>query len=128
MAKRNHRRDFLKQAGVAGVGFWVAGTSVRAESKSPNEKLNVAVIGCGGKGSSDTDGCASENIVALCDVDETRAGKTFEKYPDAARYQDFRKLLEERKDIDAVVVSTPDHTHAPASIMAMKLGKHVYCQ
>lgn len=125
---RNHRRDFLKQAGLAGVGFWVAGTSRADESKSANEKLNIAVIGAGGKGASDTDGCAGENIVALCDVDEKTAGKTFEKYPNAQRFQDFRKMLEERKDIDAVVVATPDHTHAPASIMAMKLGKHVYCQ
>lgn len=131
MARRlrlSDRRRFIQQTAVAGMGFWVAAGTTRGESRSANEKLNVAVIGCGGKGASDTDGCAGENIVALCDVDEQRAGKTFEKYPQAARYKDFRKMLEQRKDIDAVVVSTPDHTHAAASIMAMKLGKHVYCQ
>lgn len=122
------RRDFIKTTAVVGAGYFISGKAARADSDSPNEKLNVAVIGCGGKGSSDTDGVSGENIVALCDVDDERASKTYEKYPNARRYRDFRALLEKECSLDAVVVSTPDHTHAHASVMAMRLGKHVYCQ
>ena len=122
------RRAFLKGTAAAGFGFWVSARSVYSESKSPNEKLNIGVIGCGGKGASDTDAVASQNIVALCDVDEDNAKETFKKYPNAKKYKDFRKMLEEEKSLDAVIVATPDHVHAPAGIMAMKLGKHLYCQ
>ncbi len=95
----------------------------------PSEKLNIAGIGVGGKGAGDIGAVSSENIVALCDVDEKQAGKTFEKYPQAKRYKDFRRMLEkEQKNIDAVVVATPDHVHAVASIMAIKMGKHVYTE
>jgi predicted dehydrogenase len=139
MKAKTSRRDFLKQTSLAGVGFWVAGGLSLADSKSPNEKLNIACIGVGGKGSSDTDQAAQcGNIVALCDIDdntlnakaeETTKDKKAKKFPHAKKYNDFRKMLEEMdKQIDAVTVSTPDHTHAPASIMAMKMGKHVYCQ
>jgi predicted dehydrogenase len=96
-------------------------------SKSPNEKLNIACIGAGGMGASDIRNFVDENIVALCDVDEARAADTFNAFPKAAKYKDFRKMLE-RKDIDAVSVSTPDHIHAVAAAAAMHLGKHVYCQ
>jgi len=98
--------------------------------KSPNEKLNIAAIGAGGKGRGDITDCfkLGENIVALCDVDWNRAAKTFEVIPDAKRYKDYRNMLEEMKEIDAVTISTPDHTHAPAAYMAMKMGKHVYVQ
>ena len=95
-----------------------------------NERFYVAGIGVGGKGAGevrDVTG-AGGTFVALCDVDESRAGKTYEKFPDAKRYTDFRAMLEKEKGIDAVTVSTPDHTHAVASLMAMSLGKHVYCQ
>lgn len=95
---------------------------------SPNEKLNVAAIGAGGKGSSDISACRKENIVALCDVDWDRAARTFEYLPKVKRYKDYRIMLEEMPEIDAVTISTPDHTHAPAAYMAMKLGKHVYVQ
>jgi len=95
---------------------------------SPNEKLFVAGIGVGGKGSSDVDGCASETIVALCDVDWDRAGPTFERYPKAKKYRDFRDMLEKEKHIDAVTVSTADHVHAVAAMTAIKMGKHVYVQ
>ena len=88
------RRDFIKTTAVVGAGYFISGTPARADESSPNNKLNVAVIGCGGKGSSDTDGVAGENVVALCDVDDERAGKTYEKYPNARRYRDFRVLLE----------------------------------
>jgi predicted dehydrogenase len=96
---------------------------------SPNEKLNVAAIGAGGKGRGDILSCAkTENVVALCDVDWDRAARTFEELPDVPRFRDFRIMLEKMPEIDAVTISTPDHTHAPAAYMAMKLGKHVYVQ
>ena len=122
------RREFLRQSAALGTAWWVSsGAPAWAESKSANEKLNVGCIGCGGKGYSDIQGVASENIVALCDVDESRAAKAAADFPAAKRYQDFREMLEKEK-LDAVVVSTPDHTHAAAAVMAMRLGKHVYCQ
>jgi len=96
--------------------------------KSPNEKLNVAAIGAGGKGASDIDGCASENIIALCDPDSKTAAKTFAKYPKATQYKDFRVMLDKEKTLDAVTISTPDHTHAIAAMWAMQRGIHVYVQ
>lgn len=96
---------------------------------SANEKLNLAVIGAGGRGSANLSEMASENIVALCDVDERRAADSFASYPQAKKYHDFRKLLDEMdQQIDAVVISAPNHIHAPASVMAMRMGKHVYCE
>ncbi len=95
---------------------------------APSEKLNIAGIGVGGRGGDDLRAVESENIVALCDVDERRAAGTFRRYPKAKRYRDFRGMLEEQKEIDAVVVATPDHTHAAASMAAIKMGKHVYCE
>jgi predicted dehydrogenase len=96
---------------------------------SPNEKLNLAGIGVGGMGKGDVNGCSSENIVALCDVDWKSAEETFYRFPDAKQYKDFRKMLEEMgDDIDGCIISTPDHTHAPAAYMAMKMGKHVRVQ
>jgi len=125
---RQPRRDFLKASALAGAGYFVAGGTTPALSRSANEKLNIAVVGCGGKGQSDTEHAGSQNIVALCDVDDHRGAASFKKFPDAKRYKDFREMLEKEKSIDAVVVSTPDHTHAPAAAMAIRLGKHVYCQ
>jgi predicted dehydrogenase len=94
-----------------------------------NSKLNIAGIGVGGRGAADIEGVAGENLVALCDVDHNHAAKTFAKFPSAKRYTDFRRMLEEIHDeIDAVVIGTPDHTHAAAGVMAMKLGKHCYCE
>jgi predicted dehydrogenase len=95
---------------------------------SPNEKLNIAGIGIGGRGRSNLKECANENIVALCDVDEKYAGKTFAAYPNAKRYKDYRVMLDKQNDIDAVMVATPDHTHAIISMAAIRLGKHVYCE
>lgn len=95
---------------------------------SPNEKLNVAAIGAGGKGLSDIMACRNENVVALCDVDWDRCQEAFYRLPDAKRYKDYRNMLEAHPEIDAVTISTPDHTHAPAAYMAMKMGKHVYVQ
>jgi predicted dehydrogenase len=130
MNRRTNRRDFLKQSTLAGVGFWVAGGLARADSKSPNDKINIACIGVGGKGHSDTEQAAQfGNIVALCDIDDNTLNSMAAKFPEARKYNDFRKMLDEMgKQIDAVTVSTPDHTHAPASLMAMRMKKHVYCQ
>jgi predicted dehydrogenase len=131
MTRRTNRRDFLKQTTLAGVGFWAAGGVTLAQPKAANDKLNIAVIGAGGQGGGNLNNIAGqgENIVALCDVDEKRAANGFNKFTSAKKYHDFRKMLDEMgKEIDAVVVSTPDHTHAPASMMAMKMGKHVYCE
>jgi len=94
----------------------------------PSEKLNIAGVGVGGQGGWDLEQVAAENIVALCDVDWDYAAHTFKKYPRAKTYKDFRKLFDKEKGIDAVVVGTPDHIHAPVSMMAIKLGKHVYCE
>ncbi len=94
----------------------------------PSDKLNIACVGVGGKGRSDVQKVSSENLVAFCDVDDERAAETYQKFPDVRRYRDFRVMLEKEKDIDAVVVSTPDHTHAVISMMAIKMGKHVFCQ
>ena len=120
------RRAFLRASALAAGATLLPACATRR--KSPNDKLNVAIIGCGGKGDSDAAGVAGENIVALCDVDENTLKKAAEKYPGARLYRDYRRMLDEQKDIDAVTVSTPDHQHAPASMMAIKLGKHVYCQ
>ena len=97
---------------------------------SPNEKLNIAAIGAGGKGFSDIMSCKmlGENVVALCDVDWDRCAEAFYRIKDVKQYKDYRNMLEEMKEIDAVTISTPDHMHAPAAYMAMKLGKHVYVQ
>ena len=97
--------------------------------KSPNEKLNIAAVGAGGKGYSDITGCKSENIVALVDPDEKRASRAFTEYPNAAKYKDFRRMFDkETNNIDAVTVSTPDHMHGTVAMWAMARGKHVYCQ
>ena len=94
----------------------------------PSEKLHIAGIGVGGMGAANLGKLESENIVALCDVDQDYAAQTFKKYPQAKIYSDYRELLEKQKDIDAVVIATPDHTHAVIAMAAMKAGKHVYCQ
>src|SRR5687768_15030884 len=122
------RRRFLKYSSLAGAAAFGAPYIMRAQDQPAINKLNIAVIGAGGKGAGDTDACATENIVALCDVDQKTLDGRKEKYPNAKLYKDYRRMLEEMKEIDAVIVSTPDHHHAPASIMAMKMGKHVYCQ
>jgi len=123
------RRNFLRKAAWSGAGLVILQNSRLVRGTAANEKLNIAGIGVGGRGADDMDGVAGENIVALCDVDHTHAAKTFARFPDAKRYTDFRKMLYEvQDDIDAVVIGTPDHTHAPAGVMAMKLHKHCYCE
>jgi predicted dehydrogenase len=124
------RRRFLSGAAMASTAFMVVPSHVLGLDgfKPPSEKLNIAGIGIGGQGANDLEALSSENIVALCDVDSAYAAGTFKKYPNAKVYKDYRKMLEEQKDIDAVVVATPDHLHACVSMAAIKLGKHVYCE
>ena len=128
--KHHDRRTFLKTTALTGAGFWVAGTADAELDSSPAEGIRFACIGVGGKGASDTADAARHGVVvALCDVDEIRLDKAARKYPKAKKYHDFRKMLDESgKSIDAVTVSTPDHTHAAAAAMAMRLGKHCFCQ
>lgn len=124
------RRFFMSAVGTAMAGCATGRTPslVRMGYRSPNEKLNVAAIGSGGKGRSDIVGCVSENIVALCDVDWNRAAASFDRFPNAERYVDFREMLDKEKSIDAVTVSTPDHTHTVAAMAAIQRKKHVYVQ
>lgn len=129
-AERSSRRSFLKTAALAGSSFWITD---RLPGRDPVrrgrlDKLNVAVIGCGGKGYSDAKACAGENIVALCDVDQQRAAKLWSEFESARKYHDFREMLDREGDLDAVVISTPDHTHAVAATRAMQRGLHVFCQ
>ncbi len=132
MSKRTDRRQFLKTTALTGIGFWIATRSGAQESKSPNERIAIAGIGLGNQGSTDTNNVSKlGDMVAICDVDETRLNKagSWWNYPNAKKYTDFRKMLEEMdKSIDAVTVSTPDHIHAPAALTAMRMGKHCYCQ
>lgn len=130
MRKGANRRDFLKASAAAGVGYWVAGRAVAQESKSPNEQINFACIGVDGKGASDSaDAGRHGNVVALCDIDRQRLDKAGLRWPNAKKYTDYRKMLDEMgMSIDAVTVSTPDHHHAPAALRAMRMGIHCFCQ
>jgi hypothetical protein len=126
------RRYFFYGSLLAGAvpsgGFGSSGSLPRLGYKSPNEKLNIASIGAGGRAASDISGCSSENIVALCDVDDKSASRTFGQHENAKKYKDFRKMLDTEKDIDAVIVAIPDFMHATAAIWAMERGKHVYVE
>jgi predicted dehydrogenase len=127
------RRQFLRGtgAGLAALQIVPATVLCGAEGLSPNAKVNVAGIGIGSQGGSDIDAVAGEghNIVALCDVDSKYAGKKFAQYAKARQFKDFRLMLDQMdKAIDAVVIGTPDHTHAVIAMEAMKRGKHVYCE
>lgn len=130
MSRRLTRREMLRNTSLAGVGVWAASSPLGlAQKQSPNEKLNILCIGVGGRGAADVNGVNTENIVALCDVDSRRAGKTFQQYPKAAQFEDFRLALDKLEHkIDAVVIGTPDHTHAPPAAQALRMGKHVYCE
>lgn len=125
------RRTFLMGAAAAaavGCATQPGARTASARTVSPNEKLNVAAIGAGGKGMGDIWACRTENVIALCDIDDNQAAQARERFPEARFYRDFRVMLEKEPEIDAVTVSTPDHTHAVAAAMAMRMGKHVYVQ
>jgi predicted dehydrogenase len=124
------RRTFVASAAAAAAGFTIVPRHVLGGpgTTAPSDKLNIAGVGVGGMGKSNLENCETENIVALCDVDFEKAAETFEKYPDAKQYKDFRVMLDEQEDIDAVVVATPDHSHAVVAMAAMERKKHVYVQ
>jgi len=138
MSRKKTRRQFLKHTVYAGAGMWVLGHAgcagfqprPRPRRIAPTERMNIAGIGGGGKGHSDiVDASRGNNVVAICDVDFERASGVIKEFPKARKYKDFRKMLDEMgKSIDAVTISTPDHQHAVATMMAMKMGKHVYTQ
>ena len=124
--RRQDRRRFLKTAAAAGGLTLSAPAILRA--KNLNEKLNIAIIGAGGRGGANMREVASENIVALCDVNENNLNAAAEDHPAARRTTDFRRLYDHAKEFDAVVVSTCEHTHAFATLPALQLDKHVYCE
>ena len=131
MTRPINRRDFIQQSIAASsiASAIYVGQSQAQDSKSPNDKLNIACVGVANKGRHNIDELRSQNIVVLCDVDENFLNKAGETWPQARKYRDYRKMLEaEANKIDAVVVSTSDHSHAPATSIALDLGKHVYCE
>ncbi len=129
MSKRITRRSMLRTTTLAGAGIMLSGAGIRVGSASPNEKLNIACIGIGGRGATNVKGISGENIVALCDVDDKTAGGMYDRFPKAAKFYDYRRMMDKMEgQIDAVVVSTPDHTHAHPSMMALRMGKHLYCE
>ena len=124
-----NRRQFI--GGVAAASaFTIVPSHVLggAAGPAPSDKLNIAGVGVGGMGKNNLKEMETENIVALCDVDWNHSAEVFERYPDAFKYKDYRAMFEKQKDIDAVVIATPDHHHAAPSILAMRAGKHVYTQ
>jgi predicted dehydrogenase len=123
------RREFALAAGAAAAAMTVPRHAVADSGKTaPSDKLNIAGVGIGGMGGHNLSQCAGENIVALCDVDWGLAASAFARYPGAKHYKDFRVMLDQQKDIDAVIVATPDHTHAVVALAAIERGKHVYVQ
>lgn len=123
------RRSFIAGSSAAAAFSIVPRHVLGGEGHTPpSEKLNIAGVGIGGKGAVDLKSVSTENIVALCDVDWRKGARTFKAYPKAKRYKDFRVMLDKQKDIDAVMVATPDHTHAVISLEAIRRGKHVYTQ
>ena len=126
------RRDFLKASGVAVAGLVIAPNTILGKKKGhvpPSDKMNILGIGIGGRGASDLSEMEGENLVGLCDVDWKYAGHIFDKYPNAKRYKDYRKMFDEMlKDADGIMVGTADHTHAIISAEALAAGKHVYCE
>ncbi len=131
-ASLSRRRFFYGSAFAAAVplgGFGSVASLKAMGYKSPNEKLNIASIGAGNRAASDINGLASENMVAFADPDWNISARTFERFPKAVKYKDFREMLDkESRNIDAVIVATPDHMHGMAAMWAMQRGKHVYCE
>ena len=129
-SKTISRRSFMKGTAISTAAFMIVPRHVLGGPgyTSPSDKLNIAGIGVGGMGKNNIKQCADENIVALCDIDDAYAAPVYETYPKAKKYHDFRKMLKDQKDIDAVIIATPDHTHAVIALTAMRAGKHVYVQ
>src|SRR3982750_959267 len=130
MSQHVSRRMFVKSLGVVGVGYWAA-TSAIAKIPSPNEKLNIAVVGLGRQGTDDIGDMLKENIVAIADVDHgymmKKAKKMVDKFPQVKLFEDFRVMFDKMDNqIDAVVVATPDHVHFHPAWSAMQRGKHLY--
>jgi predicted dehydrogenase len=125
-----NRRKFIGTTSAAMAGFTIVPRQAVAGLGhiAPSDKLNIAGIGIGGKGKANLRNMVGQNIVALCDVDWDYADKVFKEYPDAKKWKDYREMLDKQKDIDAVVIATPDHTHALPAAAAMEMGKHVYLQ
>lgn len=126
-----NRRKFIGTMATATAGFTILPSTVIGGlgHRMPSDKLNIAGVGVGGVGATNVHNCAGENIVALCDVDWKYAAGTFNKYPDARKFKDYRRMFDDMGgSIDAVIVATPDHTHAIITAAAMKMGKHVYVQ
>ena len=121
------RRNFVKHTSTGALGFYFLPKGMLGKN-APSNKLNIAGIGVGGMGAANLKQCEKENIVALCDVDHDFSAPVFKKYSRANVYTDYRKMLENQKDIDAVIIATPDHTHAVITMIAMEMGKHVYVQ
>ena len=130
MGKQISRRRFVAAASASAASVMIVPRHVLGGSgvQAPSDTLNVAGIGVGGRGRANVRGCRSENIVALCDADLGFAARTFREFPDARVYQDYRQMLDREADLDAVVIATPDHTHAVIAMEALKRGKHVYCE
>ena len=124
------RRQFIAGVSASAAAVTMVPRRVLGGSRvqAPSDTLNIAAIGIGGRGRADIQGCQSQNIVALCDVDMGVAAPTFRQYPKARVYSDYRRMLDRERDIDAVIIATPDHTHAVIAMEAMKRGKHVYCE
>ena len=125
--KTMSRRNFLANSALTAFSFHIVPSRVLG-ANAPSNRLNIAGIGVGGMGGGNLEQCESENIVALCDVDSEYAGHIFERYPKAKIYKDYRVMFDKEKNIDAVVIATPDHTHAVITMEAMKRGKHIFCQ
>lgn len=123
---RLSRRQFLQTSAAAASTAIAAPAIVRGTNL--NEKLNIAIIGCGGRGGANLQGVSSENIVALCDVNDAAVAAAAQKFPKARQFADFRKVFDHAGDFDAVVVSTCEHTHAYATLPALQLKKNVYCE
>src|SRR5262245_14501269 len=131
MKNAMNRRRFLSKSAPVGAGLLILPNSRLAFAYEANSKLNIAGIGVGGQGRGSLDAFhgMGNNLVAFCDVDRNRAGDIYQKYPAAKPFGDFRVMFDRmEKNIDAVLVATPDHAHAVAAVAAMKLGKHVYCE
>ena len=130
MGKQISRRRFVAAVSAAAASVMIVPRHVLGGRgvQAPSDTLNIAGIGVGGRGRANVRGCGSENIAALCDADLGFAARTFREFPSARVYADYRQMLDRERDLDAVIIATPDHTHAVIAMEAMRRGKHVYCE